>query len=101
MANRFYVRDDEPRFATREEAERFAEDVATQMDLTGALDATVRVGEVVPRREREARDALVVAALAWIDAMSHGGTVTEVMAYCRSLATLNKATHAYRKAVST
>jgi hypothetical protein len=99
MPNRFYVREDlgdDSEFATREKAEAYAVMLRGE---DGVLEA--RVGAVLTRREREARDALVAAALAWIDAMSHGGTVTEVMAYCRSLATLNKATHAYRKAVST
>jgi hypothetical protein len=58
---RFYVREDhgqDAQLPSREQAEQYA---TRWRRATGSKD--VRVGEVVPRREREARDALVAAAL--------------------------------------
>jgi hypothetical protein len=60
---KFYVRTNtgelwKRRFATAEEAWAFAR-------MLHSSRKPCRVGHVIPRREREARDALVAAALAW------------------------------------
>ena len=66
--SRFYVHeffpDEDERFDTREQAEAFAADVGKQWGpkIGDAFDVKVRVGEVLSRREREARDAVLAAA---------------------------------------
>lgn len=63
MSKRFYIREvepDEERFETREGAVALLEDVRR---CKGGNGLDLRVGEVLTRREREARDALIEAVL--------------------------------------